>query len=487
MKRRTVLRGLLAAPLAAAGTGYLAGSAAADYTTTVNPGTSWGAWEGWGTSLCWWAKAYGDRDDLADLFFTRDQVAYQGDTLPGLGLTIVRYNAGASSTVPAGGATMQRSPNISDARQIDAYWLDWTSSDPASTSWNWYADSNQRNMMWRARDRGVTGFELFSNSPVWWMCDNHNPSGAADGSENLQSWNHRQHAVYLATIARYAHDHWGVDFTSVEPFNEPVSWWWKADGTQEGCRIEVPTQADVINGLRAELNARDLGWMQVSASDCNAYDEALSVWNGFDGTTRGNVGRINVHGYQYGGGRRDLLYNAAVAAGRKIWNSEYGESDASGMSLASNLTLDFRWLHPSAWVYWQAVDGGGWGLVTDLGGSTGAPNPKYFVLAQFTRHIRPGMRIIDGGEANTVAAYDPAARKLVLVTTNYGTGQWINYDLSRFSQAGADGALVDRWCTNTSGGDRYTHHADTYLHGTRFWSWFAPNTVQTFEVSNVVI
>ena len=32
-----------------------------------------------------------------------------------------------------------------------------------------------------------------------------------------------------------------------------------------------------------------------------------------------------VHGYEYGGGRRDLLYDAVHATGKKLWNSEYGE------------------------------------------------------------------------------------------------------------------------------------------------------------------
>ena len=43
---------------------------------------------------------------------------------------------------------------------------------------------------------------------------------------------------------------------------------------------------------------------------------------------------------QQGGGRRDLLY--AATKGKKLWNSEYGEGDASGKSLAANLNLDFR-------------------------------------------------------------------------------------------------------------------------------------------------
>src|SRR5438876_6209702 len=33
----------------------------ADYSTTINPQTTWGTWEGWGTSLCWWANVFGNR------------------------------------------------------------------------------------------------------------------------------------------------------------------------------------------------------------------------------------------------------------------------------------------------------------------------------------------------------------------------------------------------------------------------------------------
>ena len=44
-----------------------------------------------------------------------------------------------------------------------------------------------------------------------------------------------------------------------------------------------------------------------------------------DSTVRGNIGRINVHGYQHSG-RRDQLGDLTAAAGRKVWNPEDGES-----------------------------------------------------------------------------------------------------------------------------------------------------------------
>jgi len=76
---------------------------------------------------------------------------------------------------------------------------------------------------------------------MWWMCNNHNPSGASDGGENIQPWNLEQHAIYMATIAKEFQGKWGIRFETVDPFNEPTANWWKADGTQEGCHISVST------------------------------------------------------------------------------------------------------------------------------------------------------------------------------------------------------------------------------------------------------
>jgi len=461
------------------------GSVRADYTTVVNPQTTWGTWEGWGASLCWWANVFGNRNDLADIVFTTNYTTLNGQTLPGLGMNIARYNAGGCSSNSISGETMQASANIPTFRQMAGYWLDWFSSDPATASWSWAADANQRAMLLKAKSRGANLLELFSNSPMWWMCYNHNPSGADNGAnDNLQSWNYQQHSVYLATVAKYANDHWGITFDSVEPFNEPIANWWSATGTQEGCHFNVGTQATVVGHLRTELNNRGLTSVKVAASDESLYDQATSTWNSFSPATKELVGRVNVHGYQYGGGRRDLLY--AAVAGKRLWNSEYGESDGSGVSLASNLNLDFRWLHPTAWCYWQPLDSGGWGLIQSNPGDNwiGTANPKYFVLAQYSRHIRPGMTIIDGGEENSIAAYDAATRKLVIVTMNYNTAQTITYNLSNFFNAAGP---IRRWVTMTGAGSKYASFTDTPLSNKLFASYFATNTIQTFEVQNVDI
>ncbi|KAI1267500.1 endo-beta-1,6-galactanase [Xylariaceae sp. FL1019] len=468
------------------------GLAGADTTITIDPDTTYGIWEGWGVSLAWWAAAFGTRDDLADLFFSLEGATYNGASVPGLGFTIARYNAGACSWNSVDGEAMVESPSITPSRQVEGYWQDWDNDDPTSSSWNWNVDANQRAMLQKAAARGADQLELFSNSPMWWMCVNHNPSGSDDGaSDNLQSWNYEAHALYLAAIAERAAADWGVSFTSVDAFNEPSSDYWNGKtGTQEGCHFDASTQAEVLPYLRAQLDARGLASTLISASDETSYDLAVSTWNTLVSSgASANVDRINVHGYQHGDGRRDTLYALSQTSSKALWNSEYGDADATGAEMASDLILDLVWLHPTAWVYWQAIDGGGWGLIdgNNDARTLGAVSRKYHVLAQFSRHIRPGMTVLDGGADNTVAAYDPATRTLVIVAVNWGDAQYLNFELGAFATPGVDGAAVPRWSTSFGSGDQYVSHADTTLSGTKFWSYFESNQIQTFEVSGVVL
>lgn len=170
--------------LAVLGVTLLGGPAAADFTATINPASNRGSWEGWGVSLAWWAKIFGNQSNLADIFFTTNSVYFNGGTLPGLGLNIARYNAGACSSNSVNGTTMAAN-SILPSRQMPGYWIDWASADPTSSSWSWGVDANQRNMMSLAKARGADRFELFSNSPMWWMCSNHNPAGASNGGERF--------------------------------------------------------------------------------------------------------------------------------------------------------------------------------------------------------------------------------------------------------------------------------------------------------------
>jgi galactan endo-1,6-beta-galactosidase len=130
--------------------------------------------------------------------------------------------------------------------------------------------------------------------------------------------------------------------------------------------------------------------------------------------------------------------------------SEYGDGDASGATFAQTIIFDIRGLHPRAWVYWQPVEPqrSGWGLLNADYVDTGdKPNPstvtpitqvnrKYFVFGQFTRYIRPGMRIISIDDANSIAAYDERAHKVVIVVQTGAVAGEVQFDISRFGWTG---------------------------------------------------
>jgi len=257
--------------------------------------------------------------------------------------------------------------------------------------------------------------------------------------------------------------------------------------------MDASVQSAVLPYLRSELNNRGLTGVKISASDETSYDLARTTWNSFSSTTKGYVNQVNVHGYQGADGRRDLLYTDVVTtAGKKLWNSETGDGDGTGYTTAFNLLYDFRWLHPTAWVYWQVMDPtAGWGVIKYDAGTlqAGAIETKYYVLAQFSRHIRPGMKILDTGVSNAVAAYDASARRLVIVALNTSTSaQTLTFDLSRFTTVtGGSGGLVPRWNTVTTGGDKYASYSNTFLSGKSVAVPFAAKAVQTLQIDGVTI
>lgn len=487
--------------------GLQADHAAADYTVTVKgKDAPLAEWEGWGTSLCWWASVFGDRGDIADLLFTLNatvSLSNGGVTgLPALGFNIARYNIGGTgnNVISENGSpvTIKASSDMPAFKAIETFWLDWFNSDPASSSWNWSADAKQRAMLQAAKQRGANQLEAFSNSPPWWMTSNHATAGADKKGtiDNLQSWNHEQFAVYLATVVKYAKDNWGVNFNYVEPFNEPMAEWWVFPKNQEGCHFTLATQNSVVKHLRTHLNQRGLQSVGIAASDENNPQQAYATLQSLSSSTDviNSIQKVNTHGYDglapYRGTYRGPLKTLVQQKGKKLWDSEYGESDASGLSLAESIGLDINDMGVSAFVYWQALDSGAWGLIQSNPGDVwiGGANPKYYVMAQYSRHIRPGMKIISsGGDKKTVVAFDASRNVLVVVTVNTGTAaQTITFDLSSYTTVAGP---VKVWSTETSGtGALYAASTPpTMATNKSFKSVFAAKSVRTFEIQGVVL
>ncbi len=423
-------------------------------TVKLNPNEKLGQWEGWGSSLAWWARAIGgtaNADYYADLIYTTKSI----DDYPGLGLNIVRYNVG-------GGGINQpqenKGPKLQWQMDIHGYWADPNNSDP--TTWNWSVDENQRSMMRKAQGRGANVFEMFSDSPMWWMNSNRSTAGSDTGGNCLRPEDYDRFAFYLASVARYSADHWGVKVDSVEPFNEPSADWWKYPNRQEGCHFDVTTQKIILLSLRRALDQAHLNDVAVAAADENNMDAGVNTWKTYNSATCNLIGLVNVHGYSngtapYHGSNRDELRRAAGS--KRLWQSEYGDGDASGYTMAQAIIRDVKELRPSAWVYWQPVEPDepeyGWGLINanyiDTHDQQNTPptplvrvNRKFYVYGQFTRYLRPGYQLIGIGDSNSVAAYDRGSHRLVIVKVTGDASETAKLDLSGFSVIGDKVQLI---------------------------------------------
>jgi galactan endo-1,6-beta-galactosidase len=420
-----------------------------------------GAWEGWGSSLAWWGRAVGgtqNADYYADLIYTTRET----DGLPGIGLNIVRYNVGG------GGINQPREnkgPKLQWQMDISGYWTDPESKAP--DQWSWSVDENQRTMMQKARDRGANVFELFSDSPMWWMNGNRSTAGSDTGGDCLRPEDYDRFAFYLAQVAKHSADHWGIKFDSVEPFNEPSANGWKYPGRQEGCHFDIATQEILAQRLRRALDTAGLSEVALAAADENNMDAGLNTWNAYSSATRAQVGLVNVHGYSngtepYHGPNRVALHQAA--AGKRIWLSEYGDGDASGYTMAHAIMRDAKDLQPSAWIYWQPVEPDapafGWGLINanyvDTHDQPGVQkttfvraNRKFFVFGQFTRYIRAGFHLIEISDPNAIAAYDSHSQKLVILKVTGDAPESIKIDVTNLSAA--DNIDVIATTTNPGG------------------------------------
>jgi len=392
----------------------------ADTNVLVDPAVRYQTFEGWGVSLAWWAKGVGTFPDS----YRNDYMEKVFDPLKGLGFNIVRYNIG--------GGENPSLHTLSFRANMEGF-------EPTPGHWNWDADAGQRWVLQQAKTRGANIFEAFSNSPPYWMTLSGSVTGNRNGRENNLATAHvKDFAEYLATVAEYFKDHEGIVFRTVEPFNESTSGWWHYGDSQEGCHCDSHYQAWIIGFVGRALATRNLT-TRISAPDENSIDDTLACFLSYPHKIQDFISQINTHSYN--GNQRKELAQAAAAAHKILWQSEYGDADASGLTLSNRIVDDVRHMHPAAWIYWQAVDGATWGLlINNMDGVPSAPKmgKKYWVMANYSRFIRPGSVFINIHHWDSLAALDVTGHILTIVTTNGDNRDaTITYDLSRFDTSHA--------------------------------------------------
>ncbi|MEL4319967.1 glycoside hydrolase [Leifsonia sp. YIM 134122] len=503
---------VLATSVTAAAVGGTPSQAASiPVTITPNPASPSAAFDGWGTSLVWFANATGGypdsvRQELFDKVFGED----------GLNLNIARYNIGGGNATdvpsylrPGGAVDGWWNPDLdaSDANgRITSTYADrsryaaaWDGDD--ASDYDFTADATQLWWVNALKDK-ITKWEAFSNSPPYFLTQSGYASGGIGNgnTEQLAPANMDKFATYLTTVVEHIESTYGVDFDTLDPFNEPNTNYWSTTlgsngwptsaSRQEGAHIGPAAQDQMIKVLAAKLAAADTTTdVKISAMDETNPSIFATNWNAWSQQSKDLVSQLNVH--TYGTSDRLVARDIAKASGKPLWMSEVeGDWDGTGFNqtniengigVATRMIDDMRELEPSAWVFWQPVEDLynmqkveklNWGSVfvdfdcnaqgqslRRIADGSADPsckvltNAKYNTVRNFTHYIRPGDNFIPTNNTQTTAALtaDGAGLNLVHVNSD-SSARDITLDLSGFGTIAA-GATVTPVVTTASPAD----------------------------------
>lgn len=455
-----------------------------------------GVFQGWGTSLCWWANRVGYSDSLAqkcaDLFYGEN----------GLRMNIARFNIGGGDD-----------PSHTHITRTDSNMPGYTVYNNGSVTYDWNADHNQRNVLQRvvkaAGDDMIV--EMFSNSPPYYMTNSGCSTGNKDaGKNNLRDDQYTAFAEYLAEVSAHYEKEWGIKVQSIDPMNEPYTNFWGAySQKQEGCHFDIGnSESKILVELKKSLDKRGLNDVIICGTDETSIDTQISAFNSLSSEAKSALGRIDTH--TYGGSKRSELKSTALANGKNLWMSEVDGSGTSGTNagemgaalwLSERMITDCNGLNCSAWILWQAIDnhissvgmngnkdkgmvntnGGFWGLaVADHDKDSVILTKKYYAFGQFSRYIRPGMTMLKSSN-NTLAAYDQKNGKLVITAVNSGSNASdYTFDLSGFSEVGTSAEVI-----RTSNSESWKELGKTALSGNKLAVSLTPQSVTTFIIDGM--
>lgn len=391
--------------------------------------------EGWGVSLCWWANMCGKWSD--------DNIDRLVDWLvspTGLNYRLFRYNIGGGDDPEWRHCEEHHMGRGMGLRAEMPGFKDFTGD-----SYHWERDAAQRKIMLKIREKRPDAvFEAFSNSAPYYMTYSGCVSGNTDpAKDNLRPEYYEEFAHYLVDVCKHYKDEYGLEFRTLEPFNEAETALWGANGAQEGCHFDVQSQIKFLRVLSPILKASGLKTV-ISASDETHIGQSVIDFNAYKAAgVLPLVAQWNTHTYHGTKSDRKQLANLAKRAGIPLWMSEVG---AGGSGIGGNLALaqklfdDIRYLQPVAWIDWQVMEewNDQWCTVTgSFADQTFSRNKNYYVRQQCSRFIPGGYNIIASDCDRSLAAMNADGDTLVLVVLNEGTKAIHRVDLSHFTEVPA--------------------------------------------------
>lgn len=384
-------------------------------TVVIDPAKQYQVIEGWGSSLCWWAGQVGyweekKMDEIVDILTAPDK----------LNMNIFRYNIGGGDD-----------PSHADGHMVAGKGkraeMEGFKASPVAP-YDWTADKAQRTILLKIKEKRPDAiFEAFSNSAPYWMTF----SGCSAGNvnplkDNLKPEYYEMFCDYLLDVCKHYDKTYGIEFKTLEPFNESYSNYWYNKGSQEGCHFEPVSQMKIIRILYDKLQASGLNTV-ISASDETNLNQFLTVQKAYQaaGDIWNKLGQLNTHTYSGTDSEREQVRELVRQSGKPFWQSETGPSGGHGFDsnllLARKLFDDMRIMRPQAWLDWQIMEENNseWCVLRgNFKTQEYAPVKNMYVRMQITRFFKQGYTFIESNNNQVLAAISPSGKELVIAILN---------------------------------------------------------------------
>ena len=394
----------------------------------INPFSEQQVFEGWGVSLCWWANMCGKWndekiDEIIEWLVSPDHLNFR----------IFRYNIGGGDDPKNSHCNKHHMANHKGIRaEMEGF------KDSSESGYKWervkesmnkdeFPDSSQMKIMLKIKEKRPDAiFEAFSNSPPYYMTFSGCISGNSDKSlDNLKPKFYEEFAHYLVDVCKYYKEVHGIEFRTLEPFNEPMTDYWQANGEQEGCHFDVESQILFLKTLHPILKESGLKTV-ISASDETSVKQSVEDFLLY--RQKGVLDLIdqwNTHTYIADNKSRAKISFLCKEEKKRLWMSEVGGGSCGlkgNLEIAQKLIDDMRYIMPSAWIDWQYIeernDQGC--LVNCSSFSTGDYKKvkNFFVRSHFSRFIKEGYIILSTLNNHTLAARNKEGDRIVIVSIN---------------------------------------------------------------------
>ncbi len=378
--------------------------------------------EGWGTSLCWWAAQCGKwseerLDSLVDWLVSPQ----------GLNYNVFRYNIGGGDDPQWSNCSPHHfgAPGGKGLRaEIEGFKVH------PDSAYNWQADEGQRRIMLMIKKKRPDAvFEAFSNSAPWWLTITGCVGGGKKATDdNVAPEQYEAFAKYLVDVCKHYKEQYGIEFSTLDPFNEPVTDYWYQNGGQEGCHFSVEAQIEMVRVLRRELDKSGLRTVISAADETSVEQSIIDIEAYARAGVLSMVGQWNTHTYKANNAQRERLRHLCDSLGIRLWQSETGDGGRGihgNLRMAQRLVDDIRYLQPSVWCDWQYVEENydQWSLVMcDREWGTFRRHHNYYVRQMFSRFIPVGYRWMQVDDPHGLAAQSPNGKRIVYVTLNAERG-----------------------------------------------------------------